>query len=724
MSKETSESIAPRVWQACVTCRRKKIKCDGNDPCRNCSSRDLICEYPGSNDNASSSRNYAAMFEARFQQVDALCQRLEALTTQLTDAIEKLPNKTAASPQDSVTTQLEEASQNIRSLVGPLDSESAMSHTEIATNAPSDPGCAHSQDLQLYRPGANEQSPEEETDDELAEDSLQLDPKYDPTLGIFGSLVPDSYGRLRFIGGASNELLVQAIQSLTPASSTNSESPSFCTPGQTGPTPMERRVSIEIPLFVHGLQWRELPHLPKPEELNLPPRYVADMLVGLYFNQFHYTFPVLYKPHFMDQYRQLYIVRKETGWDRNFLSVFFAVCACASSLVASDGNNSTFPGLEYYERALLVHYSTTGQATMERAQCLALVSMCCAGWNTLSLSWHFAGQAVKAAQDLGMHLGRLAPVSGHSMNDTGVSSLEAEISRRIWWSIYGLDRVTSICLGRPMAINDCDCCCDLPMPVADEELEAACNRATPFDDGLPATSPLSGFLAFAQLCQISGKVHSLQSPTRIASLNTPRGQKRMMALGKKLEKMLDVWLNGLPDEIRFSANNLDHSPDLTMCIILFVVHAGSLLDLYRTFTNRKHSFSQSQTLKNCLSAARSCINATELVRDFVPPSHYMAFSVHYLTISGLALVWMKDQSLGKSDPDVEKCVRFLKNLEGTCSGASRGRAIIEQTLGIFAGNRQGSFLEPQLSGASHIHTPDLLNLDPSDPDFNNFWGTF
>ncbi|KAK7227904.1 hypothetical protein V2G26_000074, partial [Clonostachys chloroleuca] len=56
MSKEPTESITPRVWQACVVCRRKKIKCDGNDPCRNCSSRDLICEYPGSNDNASSSR--------------------------------------------------------------------------------------------------------------------------------------------------------------------------------------------------------------------------------------------------------------------------------------------------------------------------------------------------------------------------------------------------------------------------------------------------------------------------------------------------------------------------------------------------------------------------------------------------------------------------------------------------------------------------------------------
>lgn len=137
------------------------------------------------------------MLEARFQQVDTLCQRLEALTNQLTDAIEKLPNKTTASPQDSVTTQLEQASQNIRSLVGPLDSESAMSHTEIATSAPSDLGCAHSQDLQLYRPVANEQSPDEETDDELAENTVQLNPKYDPTLGIFGSLVPDSYGCLR-----------------------------------------------------------------------------------------------------------------------------------------------------------------------------------------------------------------------------------------------------------------------------------------------------------------------------------------------------------------------------------------------------------------------------------------------------------------------------------------------------------------------------------------------
>lgn len=39
----------------------------------------------------------------------------------------------------------------------------------------------------------------------------------------------------------------------------------------------------------------------------------------------------------------------------------------------------------------------------------------------------------------------------------------------------------------------------------------------------------------------------------------------------------------------------------------------------------------------CTSAARSCINAAELIRDLVPPSHYLAFCVHYLTLSGVVL---------------------------------------------------------------------------------------
>lgn len=212
----------------------------------------------------------------------------------------------------------------------------------------------------------------------------------------------------RFIGGASNQLLVKSIQSLATDNPQKDPEPDTFIPNMRhGPDQRDSNPSVEVPLFIQGLKWRELPYLPKPDDLNLPPRYIADMLIGLYFDQLHYTFPVLFKPHFMDRYTRLYVTQKQTPRDREFLSVFFAVCACASGLIASGGNQSAFPGLEFYEKALLLHFSTIGQASVERTQCLALVSMCCSGWNTLSSSWHFAGQAVRAAQDLGMHLSNL-----------------------------------------------------------------------------------------------------------------------------------------------------------------------------------------------------------------------------------------------------------------------------------------------------------------------------
>ncbi|RSL64574.1 hypothetical protein CEP53_004012 [Fusarium sp. AF-6] len=721
MSKETTDGVAPRVWQACVTCRRKKIKCDGNNPCHNCGSRHLTCEYPGSNDNASSSRSYATLFEARFQQLDTLCLRLEAVTVQLTRAIEKLPSEIQPSPRGSATTELEHVSQHLQSLLNPPDSgpASGASHTEFAPSEPE-------HDSDAYHNGSHHRSPDPETEADLSDESVDLTLQHDPSLEVFGSLVPDSYGKLRFIGGASNELLIKSIQSLTIENHPKEPEPAtFAMSVRNEPAPIDGNPSVEVPLFIQGLKWRELPYLPKPDDLNLPPRYIADMLIGLYFDQLHYTFPVLFKPHFMDRYNHLYVTQKQIPRDREFLSVFFAVCACASGLIAS-GNQSAFPGLEFYEKALLLHFSTTGQASVERTQCLALVSMCCSGWNTLSSSWHFAGQAVRAAQDLGMHLSNLTAPPQDPTRDPVVSLLEAEVSRRIWWSIYCLDRVTSVCLGRPTAANDSDCSCALPRSILDEELVAALGHSEGLNEG-PASSksPLSGFLAFTQLCQISSRIQHLQAPARLASLNSPQGRRRMVRSANEIEKSLDDWLDGLPDEIRFSANTLDRGPTLTMSILVFVIHAGSLLNLYRTFSNDKQSFSQLDPVKNCISAARSCINAAELVRDFVPPSHYLALSVHCLTISGLALLWMKDPSPDKPDPDVEKCVRFLHDLEGACSGASKGRAIIEQTLGNMTRNRQGSSLDLDLQFSAMLNSqmPDLFSLESSVTGCANFWGT-
>lgn len=232
-------------------------------------------------------------------------------------------------------------------------------------------------------------------------------------------------------------MLVDAIKSLTPTHSPHSEPSTSGYPERNGAIRKEDADnSFEIPLFVHGQKWRELPYLPRAEQLSLPPQYVSDLLVGLYFDQFHATFPVLYKPHFMAQYKHMTATQRKEPPDKRFLSVFFAVCACASSLIPSEGSASLFAGLDHYEKALLLHFTTTGEASLERVQCLALLAMCCAGWNTLSASWNFAGQAVRAAQDLGMHVSGL--VSGFvSLSAASSGHTDTQPSCRLVMSLLG-----------------------------------------------------------------------------------------------------------------------------------------------------------------------------------------------------------------------------------------------------------------------------------------------
>jgi len=45
-----------------------------------------------------------------------------------------------------------------------------------------------------------------------------------------------------------------------------------------------------------------------------------------------------------------------------------------------------------------------------------------------------------------------------------LSSLQKEIRRRVWWCVYGLDRVLSMALGRPSGANDDDCDVELRKP--------------------------------------------------------------------------------------------------------------------------------------------------------------------------------------------------------------------------------------------------------------------
>ena len=84
------------------------------------------------------------------------------------------------------------------------------------------------------------------------------------------------------------------------------------------------------------------------------------------------------------------------------------------------------------------------------------------------------------------------------------SSVKAEVGRRTWYSLYVLDRLLSLQLGRPPAIHDDDCPRSLPSRTdeagTDWENEEAQSQAQ--DD--PSTGDY--FLAVIGLSRIIGHV--------------------------------------------------------------------------------------------------------------------------------------------------------------------------------------------------------------------------
>ncbi|CAI6014040.1 unnamed protein product [Clonostachys chloroleuca] len=721
-----------RISQACLACRRKKVKCDGQSPCHNCSSRCLTCEYPKTSDNASSSRQYASSLEERCQQLDQFCGRLESLSIELTESILEIKHLRHAPPDLglAVDDELQQAAHALQSLPT-VYSGSIPTMNELSIEVNATPDAGH----ELISEHAPDNISDTNNDQDISDESIDdgdfgLSKDNGEIKGMpskFGSLVTDSYGKLRYLGGATNNVLVEAVKGLSPGSFTSiyNSSPGSSNLGQASFNHTENAPpEFEIPLFVRGQKWQELPYLPRAEDVPRPPKYVADLLVNLYFDQLHYTFPVLYKPHFMSCYRQMSPSPSGSNdnVDAKFLSVFFAVCACASTLIPLDGKSTSFPGLDYYQKSLILYYASTGEASVERVQCVALLAMCAGGWNTLTQSWTFAGQAVRAAQDLGMHLSSLTAVSTEPSD-----LIKQQLSRRIWWSVYCLDRVTSICLGRPMAADDSDCHCDLPLDKKDEELEVYFQNAEPSVESptMTTSSPMTGFVAFIQLCHIGGKIQKLHSPSRIRELQDAKKARKFLRSVVSLQRALDRWLAGLPDDVRFSANATERGPNLTMCVIMFIVHAGSLLNLYRSLSGSAAQATLGshgdEAMSHCVSAARSCINAAELVRELVPPSHHLAFCVHYLTLSGLILI--PEHPREKAHADVEKCIRFLKGLESTCSGASKGRAIIEHLLkDSSALNLDGSLadlLNDPNTSWNQLPGSELFSYSSFSPDFLN-----
>lgn len=153
--------------------------------------------------------------------------------------------------------------------------------------------------------------------------------------------------------------------------------------------------------------------------------------------------------------------------------------------------------------------------------------------------WTILGQAVRVAQSIGLHI-----ESEESDNTKTTHSPEIEKRRRVWYSIYVLDRLLSLQLGRPPAIHDDDFNVPLPARASDSEIDWTGEGV----EERSSNSPSSGdyFLAVIAFSAIVGRVlRSLYCPRRSHFASED------LLSTKDLDRQLIDWKISLPRALRF-----------------------------------------------------------------------------------------------------------------------------------------------------------------------------
>ncbi|KIY67354.1 hypothetical protein CYLTODRAFT_353365 [Cylindrobasidium torrendii FP15055 ss-10] len=557
-----------RVWRACESCRRKKVKCDGKEPvCGQCSASSLECNWLQTKDRAALSRQYVQELEARVIEYEAIIKNVKPALKQIAGEGEHpSPQSSDADPSPAAA-----ASALLR----------AMSRTSEST------------------------VPVKLEDD------------------TFGELALDEYGHGRWMGGSSSMSLIQSFRALTTAPQ-HRISPAE--EDRENPAPSVNKFYFPASVF-----FGQVHALPGPEEVEYPPRDLADKLVDAYFAEIHYLMPVIDKPTFLAQYQRVMDSTKDIEFARkqtSIISLVFSVFACAAALVKDDRLYTAHEGgmgMIYYERALILQYICHASISADHVQCFVLLSSFLCSINCLPQAWILLGQAVRTGQDLGLHRSpRRLQV---------LTPIQKETRRKIWWGVYVLDRMLAVALGRPLGINDADCDVEHPIEVDDDILPQYFQ-----DPNVPkGLSLMAGTVALIKLYEIAGRI--LRVVYALENCKENLEPERKVELERTVEgfhQEVRAWCDSLPAAFKTGSNNTKES---AMGAVLCTHFYGILTTLHRNLLPvQREDPVTAQSTQHAVDAARACIRLAPSIKHYVPVSHHLGFFIQHLFASGIVVL--------------------------------------------------------------------------------------
>ncbi|ETN41340.1 uncharacterized protein HMPREF1541_03275 [Cyphellophora europaea CBS 101466] len=273
------------------------------------------------------------------------------------------------------------------------------------------------------------------------------------------------------------------------------------------------------------------------EPLQLPSFAVCQRLSRAYFENIHPQYPFLHKPTFGVWEEQcLHAQQRGTLEAAPKVALLFVLMVYAiGSLIVDNAQQDAAE--TYYEAALDRLQPVVDMDSLESIQAV----LACAVYSIRSPAgasiWKLSGMAIRHCIELGYHrsAARFRPK---------VDPLTSEMSKRVFWVAYDIDRAAAFALGRPFGIPDEQIDVELPSDIDDSAITSSGLVGVPRTNVAESPGPLSGALHIIKLRQLWSKMSdSLFSATATTSGSVCR---RALAAVPLLRNQLDSWKDAIP----------------------------------------------------------------------------------------------------------------------------------------------------------------------------------
>ncbi|KAJ9142369.1 Fungal-specific transcription factor domain-containing protein [Pleurostoma richardsiae] len=384
---------------------------------------------------------------------------------------------------------------------------------------------------------------------------------------------------------------------------------------------------------------------------------VAQRLLQGWFVHVNLRYPALLTPRLL----RLHAHRENLNdvYERSILHLVYAV---SGRWLESSGEMGHFFSEQHYEAA----FEQMDEMLMLRdgrtVDYLILLALYCTRAPRDPGAWTYVGAAMRLCIELGLHRKqRKRP-----------PSVEYEIDKRRFWTVYGLDRDVSISIGRPMSISDHDIDADLPLDIPEEnEDDEVCRQAYLHVSNFPRNPPttMTSFIHRLRLKQIESDIqHEIYRVDRPAQLSD-------VVIQQYLDR-LNAWKDAIPLETR----DFKQRPGMPYeGTILYTLHYHRIVR-YLLYPMLGQTPMNKQWVRLCADACAGIISDYRALHHVFPVG-FAALSIQSVFLAGLTLVycaWLEPDDFLNIEGPLTDCQILLYIITERYPSARKYRDIFER----------------------------------------------